>query len=76
LIFCGIFGVKHGKIWTENTAFGPGIRTGFSGWCPGTRKISEKKPQKVLDFWVVIWYNFSEAVEDGLNRKQKGKEQV
>jgi len=50
LIFCVIFGQKAGKIWTKSHGFCPRILPGFSGRCPGTRKISEKKPQKDLTF--------------------------
>ena len=53
-------------------AFGPRILTGFSGWCPGIRKISKKKPQKDLTFACTCGI-ISVTVEDGLNRKT-GKE--
>jgi len=56
----------------KNTAFGPRILPGFSGWCPGIRKISEKKPQKDLTFCAACGI-ISMTVEDGLNRKT-GKE--
>jgi len=71
LIFCGIFGVKHGKIWTKTAAFGPRILPGFSGRCPGTRKISEKKPQKYLTFACTCGI-ISVTVEMVSTAKQKG----
>jgi len=46
--------------------------TGFSGWCPGIRKISKKKPQKDLTFACTCGI-ISVTVEIGSTGKQERK---